>query len=714
VTVGADSTGAQAVKHQGPVGLSSAFHSLNDRLYARLVICSPVFLVAGIWTYFAVSNEPNFLFSIGLGITALVLASGNRSNSFALAIALIIFGFVLGKLRTEFVATPLVRAFQSDVLIEGFVSDVERRGRILTVVVEVERLIGLPESEKPVALRLRLSGENDQLHIGDKIRSVANVFPLPRPVQPGAFDYGRTLYFQSIGGMGEGRNGYEQLAEGVPVKYVLRRSFHSLRQTIGARVTAAIEGPLGSFADAIITGERAAIPNTMTESLQRSGLFHILSISGLHMTLVAGGVFWLVRALLALIPHAALTYPIKKWAALAALLAGLFYMLMADSGAATERSYIMIAVMFMAVLVDRPAISLHNLAIAAIIILFFQPEQALAASFQMSFMAVMGIAAFFEWWNARPAVRPAPSIARHIFRKLSRIIIASLATSFVAGTLSSVPAAFHFGRLAPFSIVANLLALPIVGFMIMPMALLGTALIPLGLEYLPFKVMEVGLGLLMQISDGIAGWQWSRLALPHLPLVPAVALALAATILCLVSSRWRLLSLPVVLIAFWWGGHGSRADVLVEERVRNVAIRNTDGLLALAQPNRTRFAASKWLQGDGDTGKIGDFKKRSGWLCRDSVCLAVTGAGTVAYLLPEAEPRRPCPTADILISSYPLRNKCKGLKLTIDRFDVWRSGAFAIYAEEPGLVTSNSVVSQGNRPWVYTPRPRLLKDGKTR
>ncbi len=119
------------------------------------------------------------------------------------------------------------------------------------------------------------------------------------------------------------------------------------------------------------------------------------------MAMVAGTSFWLVRALLALSPALALRRPIKKWAAGAALVVGGFYMLLADGGAATERSFIMIAVMFFAVMVDRPAISLHNLAVAAVFILLFSPEQAVAASFQMSFLAVMGLAAFFEWWNLR-------------------------------------------------------------------------------------------------------------------------------------------------------------------------------------------------------------------------------------------------------------------------------------------------------------------------
>jgi competence protein ComEC len=170
---------------------------------------------------------------------------------------------------------------------------------------------------------------------------------------------------------------------------------------MGARIHAVLDEPYASFAEALITGERSTIPAEVNRSLQVSGLYHILSISGLHMWLVAGGVFWAVRAVLALVPGLALAWPIKKWAAAAAVATGLFYLLLADSGVATERSFIMVAVVFFAVLVDRPAVSARNLALAALLILLREPEAAVDASFQMSFFAVMGLVAVYEAWSRR-------------------------------------------------------------------------------------------------------------------------------------------------------------------------------------------------------------------------------------------------------------------------------------------------------------------------
>ena len=176
--------------------------------------------------------------------------------------------------------------------------------------------------------------------------------------------------------------------------------------------------------------------------------------------------------------------PIKKWAAGAALVFGFIYILLAGSGAATQRSYIMLAVVFLAIIVDRPAISLRNLALAALLILILQPESAIQASFQMSFMAVMGLAAFFEYWNRPKPEREFRVEGKGMYyaRKFYTVALASILTSLVAGGFSSIPAAYHFGRLAPYGVLANGLAIPVISLVVMPFALLSVVLMPLGLE----------------------------------------------------------------------------------------------------------------------------------------------------------------------------------------------------------------------------------------
>jgi competence protein ComEC len=674
----------------------------------RLTVWSPLLLVIGIWSYFALSREPPHWLALPLAIACVVGLWWGRVPTWAKVAAIILLGFAAAQLRTQWVATPLLRAYSPGQVVTGFVADVDVRSRQrFTMVVAVREAEKLPELERPRRIFVTVTGKHKPPDVGDVVRFSVDLAPLPRPAQPDAFDYGRQLYFQSIGAVGRTKTAVEVLAETPSWRFSVRRAFHGLRSAIGERVRDAIPGPLGSFADALITGERATIPRAMNESLQSSGLFHILSISGLHMALVAGGAFWVMRALLALSTGLALRYPIKKWSAGFAILVGLLYMLLADSGAATERSFIMIAVVFFAVLVDRPALSMHNLALAAVLILLWSPEQALAASFQMSFMAVMGLAAFFQWWQHRfSQERSIRQVGRFAFygRKLALLVMVSFATSLVAGALSGIPAAHHFGRLAPYGLVANALALPIVSLVVMPAAMASVLFMPLGLEGLPLQVMGWGLQAVMLVSDWVSSWPGAGLRVALLSKNIAVAMAIGMAFLLLPSGRLKWLAAPFLMVATMLFLDSERKPLLlVDERAGNVAVYTEQGLVP-AVPKQAAASVSRWLLQAGDS--VG-FKKalaRPAWTCSASLCETKQNGVSVGYLLKQSAVAVPCPKVDILISQEPLRRRCKGRLQTIDRFDVWRNGAYAVFADGAVL---HGRASQGARPWVYEPRARV-------
>ena len=682
----------------------------------RLAIWSPPLLVAGIWAYFALAREPHLAIAIAGLAASLLVAWRFQHHRFFIIIALLMIGFSAAKLRTQWVATPLLRAYTPNVEITGWVRDIEKRGkRQGTIVLDVDTARDLVSGEVPKRIRFRTTlNPLEPLRIGDMLHLKAHLSPLPRPAIPGGFDFGRQLYFESIGATGVSVQLPTKVESDTPWRLVLRRNFHDLRNAIGDRVRAVIKGPLGSFAEALITGERASIPRSMNESLQASGLFHILSISGLHMSLVAGGAFWFARAVLAAFPALALRHPIKKWAAGAAIAIGALYMLLADAGPATERAFIMIAVVFFAVIVDRPAISLHNLAIAAIIILLMQPEQALSASFQMSFMAVMGIAAFFPAFDRTVqrvrTGRPTGLIASW-GKWLALLFIASVATSLIAGGLSAIPAAHHFGRFSPYGVVANVLALPAVGLIVMPSAMAAVLLMPVGLESIPLLIMERGLEVVMLVSDWVASWELVSDRYPLLPAPAAIALALAAMILCLSVSKLRLLCMPVVALA-WFIAANPQPFLLIDERAANVAVLSDAGWVPVNGRGAT-FSARRWLESFGDVSSVAVAAKREGWRCADSVCLAAAQGMTIGYLRRAGEGRTPCPKVDILISEFPLRRRCKGKRATIDRFSVWKEGSHSLQIDGSDLMVLTSKAVQGLRPWTYESRPRADTTGKS-
>ena len=266
---------------------------------------------------------------------------------------------------------------------------------------------------------------------------------------------------------------------------------------------AAQPGEAGAVAAALLVGERSALSTETNDSLRISGLFHILSISGLHMMLIAGTTFFVVRALLALSPTLALRRPIRKWAALAALLVLTAYFALSGGGSATVRSYVMALIIFGAILVDRPAISMRNLAIAAFVVLALEPEGVIEPGFQMSFAAVAALIAAWEFWRERScgALTDENVIPGYrILRMAGAAIFGVAVTTLIAGLATAPFAAYHFERVATYSLLGNLLAAPLVSAIIMPFGLLSLAVMPFGLEALPLAVMAWGIEMLLAVS----------------------------------------------------------------------------------------------------------------------------------------------------------------------------------------------------------------------
>ncbi|WP_373505671.1 ComEC/Rec2 family competence protein [Aestuariivirga sp.] len=682
------------------------------RQQGRLFLWCPAALALGIWIYFGLPGEPSLYVAAAIATAAAMLLWFGRNSSLAILVALVAAGFVLAKARNDIVAAPLLGATTGEVAVTGRVVSVERAARKrMVIILAPDNIEGLQPDRIPERLRLSGFAKLGQPLIGSRVSFKARLSPLPTPVQPGGFDYGRKLWFDSVGGTGRITTPITTLDASVPLRARLDATLSGIRATMGARIHAALEEPYASFAEALITGERSTIPKELNQSLLVSGLFHILSISGLHMWLVAGGVFWTVRAGLALVPVLALRYPIKKWAAAAALAMGLFYMMLADSGVATQRSFVMIAVVFFAVMVDRPAISVRNLAIAALLVLVLEPEAAVEASFQMSFLAVLGLAAFYETWARFRAGGEGDTRDRHwalrIMFWLLAATAASLLTSLVAGVGSTIPAAYHFGRVSPYSLVANGLAIPVIGLVVMPFALLSAVLMPFGLEAWPLMVVAKGLELVIAISNHVAGLPGADSVMSQPSAASVMFIGVGTIVLCLLAGPVRLVGLAVAGV----GGlllllPPPAPDILIERAGANVALRDPEGRLVPTFPNRARFTVEKWLQVNGEEAKPAEAAKRPAWTCKENRCTAMVKGRRITYVTRAEGKPVDCSGTDILITDFPLRGGCRTVAARIDRFDLWKSGAHALRIGPEGLSIETARAAQGNRPWVVKPERR--------
>ena len=675
----------------------------------------PVCLAAGIGAYFALPVEPHWavfgLALAGAGCLGLCALKG-IGQPLSLFLSVLLAGFVLAKLRTEAVRHPTLAATTGAVEVKGWIEAVESvPGKRLRLVLRIDDVEGIRTQAEPEIARITVKAPADEPPLGSHVSIRARLLPLPGPVEPGGYDAAMALWFEGIGatGVGFGEPMVDQ-ARSIDRSWSPRAMIEALRSAIGERVARALPSETAGFATALITGERAAIPAETQTALQISGLAHILSISGLHMTLMAGSVFWLLRAGLALSPGLALRYPIKKWAALGTLIAGFCYLMISGLGVATQRSYVMLAVMCIAVLLDRPAITMRNLALAGLIVILLAPESVFTASFQMSFVAVMGLIAFYEAiseWRRKQVqdFSPRGPVGR-VAMWAMMAFLAMGATTLVASLFTALPAAYHFNRVSSLSLLANLLALPIVSAIVMPMALAAVVAMPLGLEAWPLGLMGVGIQWVANIAHWVAGLPGAAGVVPGMPAMAALVMAFGAVWLCLWRGRLRLFGLPIMAAGLALAPMSSRPDILVDRTVRNVAVRNAEGFLVPAERRRGRYAVENWLLEDGDGASPSEAAARAGWSCADKTCRIAVKGQWVVYLKEGADAAEACREADIVVAEFPLRRNCRNVGLRIDRFDVWRHGAYAVFVRDGGLKVVTADELRGQRPWIRRPVPR--------
>lgn len=554
----------------------------------RWILWLPVFFAAGIALYFALATEPETRVAAAFVLGALGVFWFVRGSPFSLAFAgallALSFRFAAAKLRTELVRAPVLQDELRHVAVRGYVETLERRrdarNRLTLRVLSIDCLA---PAATPKRIRVSISGKKTSVFPGEAVALRATLNPPPEPVAPVDFDFGRRAWFQQLGGIGYATGRINNLAQAPPAPVGLRlwAGIDRLRTAVGARIRDALPGEEGTIAVALITGEQGGIPDRVTEAMRDAGLAHVLAISRLHMVIMAGSVFWLVRALLAGVPALALRYPIKKWAAVAALLAATFYLVLSGAAVPTVRAYLMMGVVMIAVLLDRPAITMRNVALAALAILPCSPESLFDTSFQMSFAAVIGLVAAYEALSFRERAPAAETNAMwRRMRWTGGIVLGAGLTTLIAGTAVAPFAVYHFHRMTHFGIAPNVIVAPLIILLIMPMALLSLLAMPFGLETWPLQAMGYGIGLMVGTAEWVASWPGAVTILPDLSSGWSLALiAFGALWLCLWRTRWRALGLVIAGLGLALAPPSSRPDVLIERDGKIAALRGGDRLI---------------------------------------------------------------------------------------------------------------------------------------
>jgi competence protein ComEC len=481
-----------------PIGERLRAWALADVGPGRLVPWIAIGFGLGIILYFTADREPQPWAAAAVFVAALVgaILARNRAIAFPLVLALAAAsaGFLTATAKRAIIAHPVLQAAAWNVDIAGFVEAREERERSDRIVVRVHRISGTRLDQPPERVRVSVR-KGTAPPVASFVEFKARLSPPLEPLRPGGYDFARNLYFQGIGAsgfvLGRIRTVEPPLLPGLKLRAAA--AIDAMRDALDRRIRSVLTGDRGAIASALITGKRDAISTPLNDAMFVSGLGHVLSISGYHMAVVAGVIFFVLRALFALMPATAGHFPVKKWAAVAALAASAFYLVLSGAEVATQRSFIMIAIVLIGVMVDRPAITLRTLTAAAIVVLLFTPEAIVHPSFQMSFAATLAMVAGYErglsWMSAARDTPRGVQIALWGGRWFVGLMIVSL----LAGLATTLFAAYHFHRLAPYGVIANLIAMPVVSGLVMPMGILGVLLMPFGLDGFAWYLMGLGI-----------------------------------------------------------------------------------------------------------------------------------------------------------------------------------------------------------------------------
>ncbi|PRD58652.1 ComEC/Rec2-related protein [Phyllobacterium myrsinacearum] len=645
--------------------ISQAFWRDHDR--GSLFLFVPVFAGSGAIVYFCLPSEPR-LSAILFGLTALagfkLLAHERHLAGMCLSAALLIVaGMLCAKLETLRLDTPMLGSAVTTRL-TGRIAAINRAGRggwrVTVDVIATER----PQLRyAPARLVVSARALPADAAIGSGLRGLVHLRPPSGPVRSGNYDFAFHNYYRGIGGSGFFLGRPEAVALPEPADLTTRTLLMvaTMRQTLTDRIAGHMPGETGAIAASLITGQRDGISDATNNAMRLSGLSHILSISGLHMALVAGIVIGSLRAGMAFFPDFAARYPIKKFSACAALLASAFYLLLSGMDVAAQRSFVMLGVMLVAMTADRAALSLRNVALAALVTIAIAPHEVMGPSFQMSYSATAALIAFYGWWSPRRTARNARRASRsglllQLPGKIGDHVSDIALTSLVAGSASAIFAAYHFNNTAPLGLIGNAFALPVVSVLVMPFAVLALLLMPFDLDFLSFAVMERGIDLVVFIAHHVAALSPSGNPGP-MPQPSLILMSVGLVILILPSSWLRLCSLPLFAAAALIMARAALPDIVLSEDGRLAGARNGTALM-INRPLGGAFTLDNWRQGYGldqivkpaGSGKVA---LEGAFECAGKLCITREPGGLIiAYTDDPAQRDAACNAGNIVVLGF--------------------------------------------------------------
>lgn len=675
---------------------------LLERERDQLPLWLPVALGCGIAAWFNLASPLRWLAFMSLcgsvGLLAIMRGQERRTASALMWFCIFaVIGCGLIWFRSWQVAAPVLER----PVVAVFNAEIERVEPVLAR--DMVRLTlrtggnsGLPPR---VRVNVPLDHANSGLQNGALIQLRARLMPPAMPALPGAYDFSERAWFQGLGATGQALGEITILRPADPLF-----AFSRYRQQLSAHVQSQMTGGAGAIGATLATGDRGAISEADAEAMRRSGLAHLLSISGLHVTAVVGAIYLLMIRMLAIFPPLALRFRLPVIAAACAALAAVAYTLMTGAQVPTIRACVAALLVLVALMMGRSAITLRMVAAGALFVLMFWPESLVGPSFQLSFAAVTAIIALHE----HPRIKILFALREeNLIRRVGRFILSLFLTGLVVEIALMPIALFHFHKAGLYGALANIIAIPLTTFVIMPLEALALFLDGAGLGAPIWWLCERALASLIALAHFVSSRPGAVTMLPSMPVVAFGLVVVGGLWICLWRERWRYLGLIPAFIGVLMIFANRAPDIYITGDGRHVGIRNDQGELAMLRTRSGDFIRDMILENAGVEGESEPLEDWPNAACNADSCLVtltkndrkwVLLATRSSHYISALALSAACRRADIVVSDRYLPASCQPRWIKADRDLLSRVGGMTIDLEQQKI--STALEWTGRHEWI--------------
>lgn len=573
----------------------------------RWFLWFPVLFGMGIGTYFLLPLEISIWWTLTI-IELMIFAAiffryYNTFLAWLMIGAIFVLGFANIQLKSVYLNHPREIKTEEKIYVSGRIEkiDYNYRGsqRLL-----IDNATNFDGDRHLGTLRISLRTKDSGFKVGQCVEMAANLMPVSKPGMVGGYQFDRKAYFEKMDA-----NGYA-LSQVSEIDCLDKASLSSrfsyfvdkLRGKIIHHIREVLPADQASVTAAIVAGEQGVISRKIIQNYRDSGLAHFLSISGLHMSMIAGLMFFFVRLIIAFIPPLALRYDSKKIAAVFAILISIFYLFISGSEIPAQRAFIMNFIVVLGIFLGRKAISMRTISWAALIVLIISPQALVGASFQMSFAAVVALIAFYEKYAGKlqSFLNGDKNGSNGLLIKTVKIIwiyIIGILVSDLVASLATMPfAIYHFNKISIYTTLANLLAGPVIGLIIMPFVLIALLVMPLGLDYWPLKLVGFGIEQVNNITAYVASLPNAGYQVLSMPWWGLILIVLGGLWLCIWNMPWRKWGWLGILIGVLSIFTMKTPDVMIDAESGVWAVKDNQGDLVIMPSRGNRFIKQMWLE----------------------------------------------------------------------------------------------------------------------